>query len=162
MTSVGKTIPHDSAAGHVTGTAPYLDDLPRRSDELFVGFVGSPDCGREDHGSRTRRGPRDSRRRRALHGGRRPGREYIRRAGQRRAVAGRRRAALCRTAGGRHCGGIARRDSRGKESDQEFKRRRPSRSCRSSARSNWGGSSDRRGGLRAATSTRRSRRRRTD
>ena len=42
MTSVGKTIPHDSAAGHVTGTAPYLDDLPRRSDELVVGFVGSP------------------------------------------------------------------------------------------------------------------------
>lgn len=42
MTSVGKTIPHDSAAGHVTGTAPYLDDLPLRSDELLVGFVGSP------------------------------------------------------------------------------------------------------------------------
>jgi xanthine dehydrogenase large subunit len=42
MTTVGKTIPHDSAAGHVTGTAPYLDDLPLRSDELLVGFVGSP------------------------------------------------------------------------------------------------------------------------
>ena len=39
---VGKTIPHDSAQGHVTGTAPYLDDLPRRNDELYVGFVGSP------------------------------------------------------------------------------------------------------------------------
>ncbi len=42
MTSVGKTIPHDSATGHVTGTAPYLDDLPPRSDELVVGFIGSP------------------------------------------------------------------------------------------------------------------------
>ena len=40
--SVGKSIPHDSAVGHVTGTAPYIDDLPRRVDELFVGFVGSP------------------------------------------------------------------------------------------------------------------------
>ena len=40
--SVGKTIPHDSAIGHVTGAAPYIDDLPRRVDELYVGFVGSP------------------------------------------------------------------------------------------------------------------------
>jgi xanthine dehydrogenase large subunit len=40
--SVGKSIPHDSAVGHVTGTAPYIDDLPRRVDELYVGFVGSP------------------------------------------------------------------------------------------------------------------------
>lgn len=40
--SVGRTIPHDSAVGHVTGAAPYIDDLPRRVDELFVGFVGSP------------------------------------------------------------------------------------------------------------------------
>jgi xanthine dehydrogenase large subunit len=42
MNSVGQTIPHDSAVGHVTGTAPYLDDLPMRTDELVVGFVGSP------------------------------------------------------------------------------------------------------------------------
>ncbi len=42
MTSIGKIIPHDSATGHVTGAAPYLDDLPLRSDELLVGFVGSP------------------------------------------------------------------------------------------------------------------------
>ncbi len=40
--SVGKSIPHDSAIGHVTGSAPYIDDLPRRVDELFVGFAGSP------------------------------------------------------------------------------------------------------------------------
>ena len=40
--SVGKTIPHDSAIGHVTGSAPYIDDLPRREDELFTGFIGSP------------------------------------------------------------------------------------------------------------------------
>ncbi len=42
MNSVGKTIPHDSATGHVTGTAPYIDDLPFRKDELLVTFAGSP------------------------------------------------------------------------------------------------------------------------
>src|SRR5690349_11373529 len=42
MPSIGKSIPHESAVGHVTGTALYLDDLPPRQDELFVGFVGSP------------------------------------------------------------------------------------------------------------------------
>ncbi|MEM8865922.1 MAG: molybdopterin cofactor-binding domain-containing protein, partial [Planctomycetota bacterium] len=42
MPSVGKAIPHDSAVGHVTGAAPYIDDLPPRRDELLVGFVGSP------------------------------------------------------------------------------------------------------------------------
>ncbi len=42
MPWVGKTIPHDSAVGHVTGEAPYLDDVPLRQDELLVGFVGSP------------------------------------------------------------------------------------------------------------------------
>ena len=30
MPSVGKPIPHDSAIGHVTGTAWYIDDLPLR------------------------------------------------------------------------------------------------------------------------------------
>lgn len=40
--SVGQTIPHDSAVGHVTGTAAYIADLPRRTDELIVGFVPSP------------------------------------------------------------------------------------------------------------------------
>lgn len=42
MSSVGKPLPHDSAAGHVTGQAYYLDDLRRYDGELFVGFVGSP------------------------------------------------------------------------------------------------------------------------
>ncbi|HEY2761105.1 MAG TPA: molybdopterin cofactor-binding domain-containing protein, partial [Pirellulales bacterium] len=42
MPSVGKSIPHDSAIGHVTGLAPYIDDLPPRVDELYVGFVPSP------------------------------------------------------------------------------------------------------------------------
>ncbi len=47
MTSVGKTIPHDSAVGHVTGSAAYIDDLELRRDELFVSFVGSPiACGK--------------------------------------------------------------------------------------------------------------------
>lgn len=42
MTYVGKTIPHDSARGHVTGKADYLDDLIRYENELIVGVVGSP------------------------------------------------------------------------------------------------------------------------
>jgi xanthine dehydrogenase large subunit len=45
--SVGRTIPHDSAVGHVTGAAPYINDLPTRVDELTVGFAGSPvACGK--------------------------------------------------------------------------------------------------------------------
>lgn len=42
MPSLGKPVPHDSAAGHVTGQAPYVDDLPPLAGELCVGFVGSP------------------------------------------------------------------------------------------------------------------------
>src|SRR5262245_13058945 len=42
MTSLGKPVPHDSALGHVTGRAPYIDDLRRMAGELHVGFVGSP------------------------------------------------------------------------------------------------------------------------
>ncbi|MEM8680481.1 MAG: xanthine dehydrogenase molybdopterin binding subunit [Planctomycetota bacterium] len=40
--AVGQTIPHDSAVGHVTGTTDYIEDIPRREDELIVSFVGSP------------------------------------------------------------------------------------------------------------------------
>jgi xanthine dehydrogenase large subunit len=42
MASLGKPIPHDSALGHVTGQAPYIDDLRPMAGELHVGFVGSP------------------------------------------------------------------------------------------------------------------------
>lgn len=42
MPSFGKSLPHDSARGHVTGEALYLEDLPRREDELWVDFVGAP------------------------------------------------------------------------------------------------------------------------
>ena len=42
MTSVGKSLPHDSARGHVTGQALYLDDVSPVAGELQVGFVGSP------------------------------------------------------------------------------------------------------------------------
>ncbi|WP_425399304.1 xanthine dehydrogenase molybdopterin binding subunit [Aeoliella sp.] len=42
MPQVGNAIPHESAVGHVTGTAAYIDDLPRRERELVVAFVGSP------------------------------------------------------------------------------------------------------------------------
>ena len=42
MPSVGTTIPHDSAVGHVIGQALYLDDVPSMAGELHVGFVPSP------------------------------------------------------------------------------------------------------------------------
>ncbi|MCI0331742.1 MAG: xanthine dehydrogenase molybdopterin binding subunit [Planctomycetes bacterium] len=42
MASLGKPVPHDSALGHVTGQAPYIDDLRPLAGELHVGFVGSP------------------------------------------------------------------------------------------------------------------------
>jgi xanthine dehydrogenase large subunit len=42
MPSSGKPLPHDSALGHVTGQAPYIDDLRPLAGELHVGFVGSP------------------------------------------------------------------------------------------------------------------------
>lgn len=42
MKATGRSIPHDAAVGHVTGQAPYLDDLPRGERELWVEFVGSP------------------------------------------------------------------------------------------------------------------------
>ena len=42
MPSVGRPLPHDNAVGHVTGQAPYLDDLRTTDGELHVGFVGSP------------------------------------------------------------------------------------------------------------------------
>jgi xanthine dehydrogenase large subunit len=42
MPSVGQTIPHDSAVGHVTGRAAYIDDMPAMPGELHVGFRGSP------------------------------------------------------------------------------------------------------------------------
>ena len=42
MPAVGQDIPHDSAAGHVTGGSKFLDDLPPLHGELVVGFFGSP------------------------------------------------------------------------------------------------------------------------
>jgi xanthine dehydrogenase large subunit len=42
MPSVGKPVPHDAALGHVTGQAPYIDDLRPMAGEVLVGFVGSP------------------------------------------------------------------------------------------------------------------------
>ena len=41
MHSVGQAYPHESAVGHVTGAAPYIDDMPRLPGELIVDFVGS-------------------------------------------------------------------------------------------------------------------------
>ncbi|MEQ8208999.1 MAG: xanthine dehydrogenase molybdopterin binding subunit [Lacipirellulaceae bacterium] len=42
MPSVGKALPHDSATGHVTGGARYIDDLPRLAGELCIELVGAP------------------------------------------------------------------------------------------------------------------------
>lgn len=42
MTTVGRNIPHDSAAGHVTGESLYVDDITPARDELFVDFFPSP------------------------------------------------------------------------------------------------------------------------
>ncbi|MBI1368481.1 MAG: xanthine dehydrogenase molybdopterin binding subunit [Planctomycetes bacterium] len=42
MPTFGKPIPHDSATGHVTGSALFIDDCPPMSGELFVDFVGAP------------------------------------------------------------------------------------------------------------------------
>ena len=42
MPNVGRSIPHDSGVGHVTGRAAFIDDMPARCDEVVVGFVGSP------------------------------------------------------------------------------------------------------------------------
>ncbi|QDS97113.1 xanthine dehydrogenase molybdopterin binding subunit [Adhaeretor mobilis] len=40
--SVGTALPHDSAVGHVTGAARYIDDMPRLAGELSVELVGTP------------------------------------------------------------------------------------------------------------------------
>ncbi|MEM9365115.1 MAG: xanthine dehydrogenase molybdopterin binding subunit [Planctomycetota bacterium] len=40
--SVGKAMPHDSAKGHVTGSATYVEDLLPLANELWVHFAGSP------------------------------------------------------------------------------------------------------------------------
>jgi len=39
---IGRSVPHESARAHVTGTAVYLDDMPKFRNELLVEFVGSP------------------------------------------------------------------------------------------------------------------------
>ena len=36
---VNKPVPHDSAHKHVTGSAPYVDDLPQ-SEQLLHAYVG--------------------------------------------------------------------------------------------------------------------------
>jgi xanthine dehydrogenase large subunit len=42
MAAIGKDIPHDSAATHVTGESMFLDDLPPLAGELLAGIVPSP------------------------------------------------------------------------------------------------------------------------
>jgi xanthine dehydrogenase large subunit len=40
--SVGKALPHESAAGHVQGTARYTDDMPRLAGMLTAWPVLAP------------------------------------------------------------------------------------------------------------------------
>ena len=42
MSTVGKNIPHDSAAGHVSGESIYVDDMPFAKNELIVDHFWSP------------------------------------------------------------------------------------------------------------------------
>jgi xanthine dehydrogenase large subunit len=42
MPSVGRDIPHDSAAGHVSGESVYIDDVAPLRGEVIVDFVWSP------------------------------------------------------------------------------------------------------------------------
>lgn len=42
MNYVGQNIPHDSAAGHVTGESQFIDDVPPAFGEVLVDVVGSP------------------------------------------------------------------------------------------------------------------------
>ncbi|GIT08216.1 MAG: hypothetical protein CM1200mP30_18460 [Pseudomonadota bacterium] len=39
---VGKQLPHDSAVGHVTGEALFVDDITPAKNELIVDFISSP------------------------------------------------------------------------------------------------------------------------
>ncbi len=78
MPSVGKTIPHDSAVGHVTGQAPYIDDLPATGRRAARRLRRQPRRGRRAERRRRVRGPRRPRRRRRAHRGRRPGPQPVR------------------------------------------------------------------------------------
>lgn len=42
MSTLGQSLPHDSAVEHVCGEAVYLDDVPPLKNELILDFVGSP------------------------------------------------------------------------------------------------------------------------
>src|SRR5438094_941315 len=42
MAFVGKNIPHESAAGHVSGESVFVDDMPAARNEVFCDTVGSP------------------------------------------------------------------------------------------------------------------------
>lgn len=42
MSIIGKNLPHDSAAGHVSGESVYIDDMPIARNELVVDYLGSP------------------------------------------------------------------------------------------------------------------------
>lgn len=42
--SVGKSVSHDSAVGHVTGSSIFIDDRPKHKNEVYVGVIGAPIC----------------------------------------------------------------------------------------------------------------------
>ena len=107
MPSAGKAMPHDAALGHVTGQAPYIDDLRPLAGELYVGFVGSPVAAGQVAERRYERRARTAWRRRLLHGGRCAGPQYVRRRRDGRTVSGRWRAAVSGPTGGDRGGRIS-------------------------------------------------------
>ena len=93
-----RALKHESAVGHVTGTAIYVDDQARRRPMLDMWPVTLEARARDDRAHRHDRGSRHARRR--VHPDRRgrPGRERRRRDPQGRAAAGERRGPLSRAA----------------------------------------------------------------
>ena len=110
---------HDSAVGHVTGRALYLDDVPNVPGTLEAALVLSPHAhARIRHidlvarARRARRGRGDHRRRHS-------GQERHRADPQRRAAARRRRGRIRRPAGGGDRGGDARSGARRREAGRD-------------------------------------------
>ncbi len=42
--SVGKSVHHDSAVGHVTGSSVFIDDRSKLKNEVYAGVIGAPVC----------------------------------------------------------------------------------------------------------------------
>ena len=76
--TVARPLRHDSAEGHVAGSALYVDDLPEAPGTLHLAFGLAADGHARLTGARSRRGPRRAGRGRGLHRRRHPRREQCR------------------------------------------------------------------------------------